>query len=413
MTSLETHIAGSTDQLIGGLHFAGRNTASYIIARHATTFHPSSAAAWKPSGVRLMRFNLADVAGWLDGATVRLCFTLTNLGASALTPIVDSPASMFRRMRVIAKCSATIEDVEEYGRTYQLFTELKSSQRRFNDVCESWGGATHTASLDAPIAVDSLAAGASRQVVVTLMSSFLSQGKMLPLSMLPITLEIELDDGDAAFAGSGNSWEITRPRLLADVCDLDQALANSYAKHLLDGKSLPIYLDGLYSLRAAVPAGSSLYSLPIARGFTRLSAVYVTFHDSGKWVNRFYAPLSGAANSTTTDTMQWHLTIGSDRWPTFDAESVQESFYRLRLTQRARGVADTMSISPLAYRNDKFVVAQSFEKAPGSAHSGINTRSGSQLTLQFRNLGGATMVHVILMYEQICNVSAAGVEILD
>ena len=119
-----------------------------------------------------------------------------------------------------------------------------------------------------------------------LLSSFLSQGKMIPLTMLSITLELELDDADVAFSGTGNTWEITRPRLLADACDLDQALANSYAKHLLDGKALPLFMDGLYSLRAAVPSGSSLYSLPISRGFTRLSTVYVTLWDgNGEWVN--------------------------------------------------------------------------------------------------------------------------------
>ena len=40
--SLETHIAASEDRLIDSLHFAGRNTASYIVARRASTFHPSS-----------------------------------------------------------------------------------------------------------------------------------------------------------------------------------------------------------------------------------------------------------------------------------------------------------------------------------------------------------------------------------
>ena len=50
--SLETHIAGSEDRLIDGLHFAGRNTASYIVSRKDATFHPSSASNFKPSGVR-------------------------------------------------------------------------------------------------------------------------------------------------------------------------------------------------------------------------------------------------------------------------------------------------------------------------------------------------------------------------
>jgi hypothetical protein len=59
-------------------------------------------------------------------------------------------------------------------------------------------------------------------------------------------------------------------------------------------------------------------------------------------------------------------------------------------------------------------VAQSLEKAPGgSAHTGVNTRSGAQLTLNFRNLGDSTLIHVILHYEQIVNVSASGAEVLD
>ena len=365
-----------------------------------------------------MRFNLADQAGWLDGSTMRLCFTLTNNSLnSALTPAVDSPASMLRRVRVIANGSAVLEDVEEYGRVYQMFSELLSSQRRYNNISEGWGdtGAAQ-GTLAVPFSPDPIPADSSRQVCVTLLSSFLSQGKMIPLSMLPITIECELDDADAAFAGTGNAWEITRPRLLADVCDLDQALANSYAKHILDGKSLPMYMHGLYSLRAAVPAGSSLFSLPIARGFTRLSTVYVTFWDgqTGKWANTFTHPNAGSANIEANDDMQWNITLGADRWPTFNSESTQECFYRLRLAQQAHQGADAFSISAHAYRTNKFIVAQSLEKAPGgSAHTGVNTRSGAQLTLNFRNLGASTLIHVVLHYEQIVNVSAAGAEVLD
>jgi hypothetical protein len=70
-------------------------------------------------------------------------------------------------------------------------------------------------------------------------------------------------------------------------------------------------------------------------------------------------------------------------------------------------------MSSAEYRMNKFVLGQNLQKAPGSSHTGINTRSGSQLTLNFRNLGASTMIHVILVYEQVVNVSAAGVEVLD
>ena len=137
--SLETHIAGSDDQLIAGLHFAGRNTASYITSRQNVSFAAQTASNFKPSGSRLMRFSLGDQQGWLDGGSVRLVFRLTNMHVTgSLQPIVDSPASMFRRLRVIANGSAVMEDIEEYARVHQLFSELLPSQRRYNNITEAW-----------------------------------------------------------------------------------------------------------------------------------------------------------------------------------------------------------------------------------------------------------------------------------
>jgi hypothetical protein len=44
----------------------------------------------------------------------------------------------------------------------------------------------------------------------------------------------------------------------------------------------------------------------------------------------------------------------------------------------------------------------------------MNTRSGSQLTLNFRGLpSNIHTVHVILHDEQAVNVSASGIEVLD
>jgi hypothetical protein len=298
-----------------------------------------------------------------------------------------------------------------------MFSQLLPSQRRYSDMTESWGGQAGSRTLDDPADGDAIPVGEARQLVIHFMSSFLSQGKMIPLNMMPVTMELELADADEAFTESNTNWEITRPRLIADVCQLDQALANSYAKHLLDGKSLPMYTHGLYSVKGAVASGT-LFSFPIARGFTRLSRIYVTLWDGAtagaKWVNRFYSPLNGKYNDLKDDTLEWNVTIGADRYPSFNCESHQESFYRLRLTQLQHMGTDSFSISPQQYRTTKFIIGQSLEKAPGMAsHTGINTRSGSQMTLNFKNLGSANMIHVILHYEQVVNVSAAGVEVLD
>ena len=73
-----------------------------------------------------------------------------------------------------------------------------------------------------------------------------SRANMLPLVMLPPAIECELAVVSEAFAGVANDWTVTRPRLVADCCDLDQTLQNSYASHQHSGKSLPIYMQSLY-----------------------------------------------------------------------------------------------------------------------------------------------------------------------
>ena len=234
---------------------------------------------------------------------------------------------------------------------------------------------------------------------------------------MPLTLELELDDAGAALmsvSGAAISWEISRPRLVASVIDLDQSLANSYASHLLAGKSLPIYTRNLYSVKSSI-SSTQTFSFPITRGFTRLSGVYVTLYDGGGlWVDRFYHPLGLLANNTERDTLTWNMTIGSERWPSFDCESVQECFYRLRLlTSNHLGNVE-YGFSSAEYCVSHFILGQTFEKGAGqSSHTGINTRSGSMLTLNFKNLGAAQMIHAVLVCDQVVNLSAAGVEVLD
>ena len=76
--------------------------------------------------------------------------------------------------------------------------------------------------------------------------------------------------------------------------------------------------------------------------------------------------------------------------------------------------SDSFSITPAQYRTDKFIIGHNFERAPGSAaHSGLNSRSGSQLTCNFKNTAAATTAHIVLVYSQILDVSAAGCQILD
>jgi len=343
-----------------------------------------------------------------------MIFTIKNLHASdALVPDCDSPLSLFRRFRLVASGSQILEDVDDLSRCVQLFSYLLPGTKRMTNIAESWGGASTQPAFDVMTPAAGIPAGQSRQVCVTLLSPFLAQTKLIPLGMLPLTLELECGEVDDCFDGTGNDWEITRPRLCASVVELDTALQNSYSAHLLSGKSLPFLSDGLFSMKAAVTS-EGLFSFPISRGFTRLKTIYVSFGKAanGKWVKNFHHPRTAGANTSANDHMEWYMTLGSERFPVFPCESAQESYYRLRLCEQAHG-SEGPSITPLQYYENHFMLGQNFELAPGSAHSGINTRSGSQLTMGFKNITGAETIHVVLKYENVINLSAAGTQVLD
>jgi hypothetical protein len=114
---------------------------------------------------------------------------------------------MFRRMRVIGNGSAMIEDVEEYGRVHEMFSLLQSSARRYNAHAEGWGSTDLASStFNDPGRPDAIPGDGARTVVVKLLSSFLSQGKAIPLNMVPVVIELELAGADDAFDGTGNAW---------------------------------------------------------------------------------------------------------------------------------------------------------------------------------------------------------------
>ncbi len=179
-------------------------------------------------------------------------------------------------------------------------------------------------------------------------------------------------------------------------------------------------MHGLYPLKATITSPGT-YTLPINRGFSRLSTIYWTFWDAqGKETTRFFSPLNQMIDgalvpvSTQTDTMEWNIQVGSDRYPQFDCASHAESYHRLRTAQLIHQGSDSFSISSQQYRTDKAIFSMNLEKCPGaSSHNGINTRSGSQCSLNFKNLGAATQIHVVMHFEAVVNCSAAGVEVLD
>ncbi len=139
-----------------------------MTSRNEVSYSSSSGGSFSPtSGIRVMRFSLNDNSGAsLDGQSVRLCFTIKNEGAAAITPISSSPASLFRRYRLTGG-GVEITDVgPDYGRYHEMRSVLKSPNERLGDLIEGWG-ADANASLTDQGRQDPIPVGGARKVLMS------------------------------------------------------------------------------------------------------------------------------------------------------------------------------------------------------------------------------------------------------
>ena len=120
---------------------------------------------------------------------------------------------------------------------------FQTSNKRINDSVEGFGNSSTPFNFDNIDEPDSLAEGKSA-IVVFIMLRFSLSGKMIPLKMAPIVIELELvgNPGDCLNTGNtsgvqnSTSWKITEPQIKCDIITLDSELQNSYASHMLSGK---------------------------------------------------------------------------------------------------------------------------------------------------------------------------------
>ena len=148
-------------------------------------------------------------------------------------PDTHSPASLFRRLRVLAG-GVEIADTQDYGRVHQTFASFLPAQRRTADAIEGWGSVYGVqaggkgdigppATLSNPFSAFPLAPDTQRGVLTQLFCPFFSQGKLLPLSLMgAITIELELGDfQDCLFIQGGGiapvTCQIIQPEILCDT----------------------------------------------------------------------------------------------------------------------------------------------------------------------------------------------------
>ena len=460
------------DRLIDGLTFKLAKGASYIADRRSVTFHPQGSNVYTTnSGTRLIKINLTG-NGWMDPSTVRVMFNLQNDDATAgkrLRPI-SGPHSFFRRLRVLCG-GQVVEDIDNYNRVHEMMNNLIATDSRLNDDGEAFGSrySTHgwTSGANASVNVDNLKGighGESQTVLFKPLSGLLLQNKYLPIQHMPVVLELELVDkatdcivsnlaapsaapaNDKFFStdNASTTWSINQVQIKCDIVTLEGGLDNQYSQHLQEGKSLPINYNTFVSQMQTVQ-GQEKPSVNVTRALTRLKSVFVTLDkdlegtnataDRSAFVGRkafndFFSPMhvnnsSGTVEHVSGGEFEFHVQIGSKLCPEYPIRSHSEAFYQLQKTLGIQSSnVHSFDVSPAEYRDNKMVLAIDTEKMLEAGFTGLNTRSGDLMTakLSYNDKGAqannvwsrlADRMHIVLHSDQILEVRATGVQIMD
>ena len=349
-------------------------------------------------------------------------FTINNSTASEMT-FLSGVHSFFRRMRVVCN-GQIVEDIDDYNRVCEMFNLLQSSSVRANDEIEG------VSRWDGGMPVETLVAGKSRKVGMKLCSGLLNQTKMLPIRYCPLEIELELVNAVGDAQHGSTAWTISDVQLKADLCTLDNALENSYAKHLFEGKALPInYSTYISQSQASVDFN---FNVNVARAVTRLKSIFLSMDgapntvsaNSLKEFNNFWHPMSSASASGTYDMgkeVELHVQIGSKLYPEYPIRSASESFSQLRKTMGIhQSPFHSLDVTGLQYRSHKFIASIDTEKVLEAGFTGLNTRAGDLLTIKVKALDPAgmgatvpTKFFTVLHSDNILEIKESGVTVFD
>ena len=264
---VESHANSVDDYLIEGLSFKLSPGASYVTNRRSVSFFPSGSDTYSStSGVKVIKIKL-NGTDWLDPSTVKVMFNINNVTTDM--NFLSGAHSFFRRLRVVCN-GQIVEDIDDYNRVCEMFNMLQSSSVRANDEIEG------VSRWDGGMPAETLVAGKSRKVGMKLCSGLLNQTKMLPIRYCPLEIELELVNAVGDAQHGSTAWTISDVQLKADLCTLDNALENSYAKHLFEGKALPINYSTYISQSQTVTDFN--FNINVARAVTRLKSIFLSMN---------------------------------------------------------------------------------------------------------------------------------------
>ena len=145
---MEATTSAVEDSLIHSLDFKIKSGASYITGRRNCSFYSQGGNTYAPNGVRVLRFQLSS-DGWLDPSSVRIMYTLVNdheqpqpaplFSNEFLLRPVSTPATFFRRLRILCGSGTIIEDTSDFDRLSHMFEILSTNEYINDSECQGFG----------------------------------------------------------------------------------------------------------------------------------------------------------------------------------------------------------------------------------------------------------------------------------
>ena len=454
---METYALGMVeDEMISSLSFKLDPTANYVNSRQSVTYQAQGSNIYQSgAGSKVIRFNISGSGQYLDPSTVRFVYTLVNNeGAKVLYPL-GGPWSFFRRCRVYSGAGAVLEDIDYANRVHEMFHLLTSRANRDNDIRLegfgiAWDDDTVIAStdgapggtLDDALAVGRIPASGRKTVSFKPLFGIFNQPKYIPLQWLPLTVEFELVTGatDAIATplagslfpttGTSSNWQIEDCQIKADVIELDSAVHNEYAAHLMQGHPIPINYTSYITQLQSIANGT--IAVNITRSCSRLKSVFINFDQNlaenavasksliKKPWNSFFHPMGMGTYNHLLE-LQIQMLVGNKTFPVFPMRSGAEQYYQLKKSLGIHGSAfHSISVDTLAkYMNDHYIVGIDTEKVLGASFSGINCRQ-DLITIQAKGSYGdlptarnPDQIYVILQPDYVVEIRESGVLVID
>ena len=181
-----------------------------------------------------------------------------------------------------------VEDISDYNRCHELFSIMTAFGARENDEVEgfgrSWDHITNMKPTEYYKASNfsGVLYNQSQTLLFKPLLGIFNQPKYLPIRYSPLTIEIELVNDmlepivpqgnpgrEFSVYNTSNIWQIQNVQFKFDAVSLDSALENSYAQHLLSGKSLPINYSTIVSQMQSTLTGTNVGQKTIRLNITR------------------------------------------------------------------------------------------------------------------------------------------------